>query len=164
MEHVKLFDVPTSITEDLLTQSRKAQDQPSWHTVDFEGYPTAMLMRPCEADPGSLHYMFFPPTAAQRFHYHPSVRYLLIVSDVAVNVQHSSSPIDADPRASARWTTLPPHSLNIVRIPFHHWHRFVTDDQSGTGAVAFSVHGDDGIPLAEITDRLMTEVTVFFQE
>src|SRR6266487_2837985 len=162
MESIKLFDLDHSQTKNLLARAREADKQPSWHTVAFEGYPTAMLLKPCEADSGSFHYMFFPPTAAQRFHYHPSVRYLLIASDVPVKVQHSSAVTDTDPRPTSQWITLSPYSLNVARIPTHYWHRFVTDDETGTGAVAFSIHGDDGIPLDAIGDHLMTEVTVFF--
>jgi hypothetical protein len=164
METITLFDLDRLLTKDLLERVRRAEKQPSWRTVAFEGYPTAMLLRPCEEDSGSFHYMFFPATAAQRFHYHPSVRYLLIASDVPVEVQHSSAATDTDPRPASQWTTLPPYSLNVARIPTHHWHRFVTEDETGTGAVAFSIHGDDGIPLDAISDDLMTEVTIFFKQ
>jgi hypothetical protein len=164
MESMKLFDLPPDFTKALLERATKADKQPNWHTVAFEGYPTAMLLRPCEADSGSLHYMFFPAQAAQRFHYHPSVRYILIVGDVPINVQHSAAPIDKDPRPASKWTTFSPFSLNIARIPTHHWHRFIAEDSPGSGALAFTVHGDDGIPLEAVKDDLMTEVTVFFEE
>lgn len=164
MEIKKLFDLDRQLTVELLQRARKADNQPSWRTVEFEGYPTAMLLRPCEEDPGSLHYMFFPATAAQRFHYHPSVRFILIVGDVPVKVQHSAASIDADPRPVSEWTTFTPFSLNVARIPAHHWHRFVTEGGSDNGALAFTIHGDDEIPLDAIKDDLMTEVTIFFRE
>src|SRR6266496_1707923 len=112
MESMTLFDLDRSLTKELLESARKADKQPSWHTVAFEGYPTAMLIRPCEADA----------------------------------------------RPVSTWKTLPPFTLNIARIPTHHWHRFVTEDESGSGALAFTVHGDDGVPLDAVKDDLMTEV------
>lgn len=164
MESMTLFDLDKSFTTDLLDRARTGDKQPSWHTVEFEGYPTAMLLRPCEADTGSLHYMFFPATAAQRFHHHPSVRFLVIAADVPVRVQHSPALTSEDPRRSASWVTLPPFALNIARIPTNHWHRFVTETDSGRGALAFTIHGDDGIPLDRIRDDLMTEVTTFLED
>ena len=165
MESICLFQVGTRETKHLLAKALKEQENGPWRLSTFNNLPTAMLFRPNEEHEGSLHYMFFPPSASQQFHYHPSARYLLLLGDVDVHIHYSYASKDENPNLSAENILIPRYMFTAIRFNACLWHRFETKSESGSGVIAFSFHGNDYVgDTSAVADNLMEEVTFFWGE
>lgn len=162
MELITIATLPPPMTTDLLRALRNAQDTNSQLTT-FNNLPTAMLFAPTAQYGASLHYMFFPAIARQRFHYHPRPRYLLLLGDTSVHVHYSAVPVTANPHQSARTLTIPPFVLSALRFEGNFWHAFETTGDAAIGVVAFSFHDNDQVTdLSTVSDHLMEELTTFW--
>lgn len=164
MELRKLATFPKHVVDQILDAAKTSQETGNTPLDTFNGLPTLVVFRPTGEYPGSLHYMFFPPNAEQQFHYHPGERYLLLLGDVDLTVQHSTAGIHENPYHASSTTVLPACTAAAIRLTKEMWHRFSTAG-TGIGVIAFTFHPDDG---AESRDRalqgLMEELTVFWRE
>ena len=77
-----LFNLEPTTTADIISAALAQHGNPDWRLSVFGDQPTAMLLRPGDQDPGSVHYMYFPSPSAQVFHHHPGARSLIAVGDV----------------------------------------------------------------------------------
>jgi len=165
METISIFHVNEDTVGQLLSTALAEQCNSAWGMSTFNGLPTAMLFRPNSEMEGSFHYMFFPSSAQQRFHYHPGSRYLVLLGDVDIHVHYSNVGKEECPYNDMNCIILPKHTLCVVRFKPYLWHRFETKDERGTGVMAFSFHGDDQLEDTEnITDDLMEELTTFWEK
>lgn len=164
MELRTLATFPKGIVDQMLHAANSSQEAGDTPLDTFNGLPTLVVFRPTADYPGSLHYMFFPPNAQQQFHYHPGERYLLLLGDVDLTIQHSTATITENPNDASTTTVLPACTAAAIRLKKETWHRFSTNG-TGIGVIAFTFHPDDG---PESRDRalrgLMEELTVFWQE
>lgn len=122
-----------------------------------------MLFRPTVVQPGSLHYMFFPPKARQDFHYHPGGRYILLVGDVDMHVHHSPAAVDVDPQIAEEKLVVPAGTFAAIRMPPEMWHCFETDSDIGSGVFAITFHDDDEVDPGAVDDDLMEEATFYWR-
>jgi hypothetical protein len=164
MESLQLFRLARQQTKHLLSKALREHSEGRWRLSTFNDLPTAMLFRPNEEHEGSLHYMFFPASASQKFHYHPSARYLILIGDIDVHIHYSYADTNENPNLSESRILLPSYTLNAVRFRPNLWHRFETMGEEGLGVIAFSFHGDDNVNnTSEISDSLMEEITFFWE-
>lgn len=166
MELHKLATFPKDVVDQMLQAARASQEAGDAPLDTFNGLPTLVVFRPTIEYPGSLHYMFFPPSAQQEFHYHPGERYLLLLGDVDLTIQHSNADIDTreNPGDTGSTVVLPACTAAAIRLKKETWHRFSTNG-SGIGVIAFTFHPDDGPESRSRALRgLMEELTVFWRE
>ncbi|HEV7390783.1 MAG TPA: hypothetical protein VGO08_03995 [Burkholderiales bacterium] len=165
MELRELATFPPAIVDELLRAARTAHERGDTPVDTFNGLPTLVVFRPTSDHPGSLHYMFFPPGAEQQYHYHPGERYLLLIGDIDVIIQHSGAGIGDNPHETSNRTVLQAYTAGAIRLKKETWHKFATSNARGIGVIAFTFHPDDGPESRELAvSGLMEELTVFWQE
>lgn len=131
----------------------------------FSGLPTGVILPPTVQMDSSLHWMVFPPSSKQRFHYHPSSRYLIVLGDVDLKAHYSAASVDQNPHSDSRFCLIPALSLACIRFPGFYWHMFESADMDGLGIAAFSFHGKDDLEaLGGTPANMMEELTVFWGE
>jgi hypothetical protein len=163
VEIIRLFDIGKAALGTVLASAQRFNADGPIPMTEFDGFPTAMLLRPATDFTGSLHYMFFPRRATQAFHYHPSSRYLLLLGDVDLSIHHSTAGPASDPRASEQVEVVQAGTLATLRFPAQYWHSFRTESTRGRGVLAFTFHEDDGIASGETSrDDLMQQETTFW--
>ncbi len=150
-----------SLESGSIVDSMRSYIEASERRSTFSDLPTSVIYSPESAFPASMHCMYFPPGREQRFHWHPGGRHLIIMGDIAIDIDHSSKGLDDDPSEEYSTLTLDRLALHVVRFSAHTWHRFRTAGGSGAGVVAFSFHDRDD--LVSGGDNLMEELTEFFR-
>jgi hypothetical protein len=163
MESFLLFAVEESAAAAFLRRARDAHGGGRLNLSTFDKNPTAMLFRPAAKMKGSLHYMFFPAPAAQRFHRHPGERYLLLLGDVDMHARYSLVGPNENPHLENTEIIIPRFHFAALRFPAEMWHQFETRNDGGTGVFAVSIHGDDGQDApGSVGEGLMEELTTFW--
>jgi len=164
LQSFELFSVEQDVAAALLAEAQSAHERPEWHLTTFSGFPAAMLFRPDTTHVGSLHYMFFPPQACQRFHYHPGGRYVVLLGDVDMHIHYSTVDCESNPLDAAETLVVPALTFAAVRFPAFFWHCFETKSESGSGVLALAFHDDDQVDddAPPVDDDLMEEQTVYW--
>lgn len=162
LESFELLSLEEGPVEGLLRSCLDAHDDPGLPMTSFNGFPTAMLLRPTAEQPGSLHYMFFPARASQEFHRHPGGRYILLVGDVPMHVHYSEAPPKENPADSCETLVIPARTFAGIRMPPEMWHRFETSSETGAGVFAITFHDDDEVDPTAVQDDLMEEATFYW--
>ena len=147
----------------LLDACDAAHSSPSMPLTTFNGFPTAMLLRPTAEQPGSMHYMFFPARARQEFHYHPGGRYILLIGDVDMHVHHSGVGVAEDPTEAPETLVVNAGTFAAIRMKAETWHCFETKSDSGRGVFAITFHDDDEMDPSAVGDDLMEEATFYWR-